>query len=570
MQNNYKKEYLQYAFFIGSSEELFPCDEGTRKFLGGVNRDAVLTHLLSLRFLSSVTDSTVILGGTSYNLRLTTLPRGFFAPFLAGFSPEYLVTMHNQAHIASIIRELKSVQYRPESFSELFEDIPNPMFVDDADGNILYLNKEYEKFSGIAYDRMVGQKLSDFAGMGVLQPTISPTILLSKNEITVIQTISGKKNMVISGFPIYNDTGEPFLILTCANRISGMTDLSKADVSETNLGEQFANEVGGGDASSISVIAESDAMRTVLNDSVAIAQYPVPVLITGESGTGKEIIANVIHASSRWRNRPFVKINCSAISPSLFESELFGYEGGAFTSASAKGKPGLLETADGGTLMLDEVGDMPIETQAKVLRVLQSGEFYHVGGTKLIRVNVRVIASTNKDLIGMTRSGRFRSDLFFRLNTISINIPPLRERAADVEPLIRHYTYMCNKLYGTNKDFSPELIELARGYAWPGNVRELENIVKRLVITCTEDVLTPENFYSKYGAEYDMSVNAISDTQAPRVPATGGPISMKSLVESYERILIESALTRAGNTRAAARLLGISQATLLRKRSGIT
>ncbi|MDR1068278.1 MAG: sigma 54-interacting transcriptional regulator, partial [Clostridiales Family XIII bacterium] len=243
---------------------------------------------------------------------------------------------------------------------------------------------------------------------------------------------------------------------------------------------------------------------------------------------------------------------------------------GAFTSASAKGKPGLLEIADGGTLMLDEVGDMPLETQAKVLRVLQSGEFYHVGGTKLIHVNVRVIASTNKGLIGMTRSGRFRSDLFFRLNTISINIPPLRERAADVEPLIRHYTYMCNKLYGTNKSFSPALIKLAHSYSWPGNVRELENIVKRLVITCTEDVLTPEHFYAKCGAEYDMNRDASLDAGPPHAPASDGSIPMKALVEDYERSLIESALAKAGNTRAAAKLLGISQATLLRKRSQTT
>jgi PAS domain S-box-containing protein len=575
MPNNYKKEYLQYAFFIGASEAVFPCDEGTRKFLGTIDRDAVLTHLMSLKFSSSVTNSTVILGGTSYNLRLTPLPRGFFAPFLGEFKPEYLVTMHNQAHIASIIRELKRVQYQPRLFSELFEDIPNPMFVDDADGNILYLNKEYEKFSGIAYDRMVGQKLSDLAGMGVLRPTISPTILLSKNEITVIQTIGGKKNMVISGFPIYNDSGEPFLILTCANRISDIADLSGVDASEANLSEQFTQRGERRDAASISVIAESDAMRTVLNDSMAIAQYPVPVLITGESGTGKEIIANVIHASSRWRGGPFVKINCSAISPSLFESELFGYESGAFTSASAKGKPGLLEVADGGTLMLDEVGDMPLETQAKVLRVLQSGEFYHVGGTKLINVNVRVIASTNKDIRGLTRSGNFRSDMFFRLNTISINIPPLRERTADVEPLIRHYTYMCNKLYGTNKSFTPELIELAHSYSWPGNVRELENIVKRLVITCTEDALTPEHFYAKCGAEYDTrdegpSAEGAGDDPAANGPPSDGPIPMKSLVAAYERSLIESALARAGNTRAAAKLLGISQATLVRKRSVVT
>ncbi|MDR3305543.1 MAG: sigma 54-interacting transcriptional regulator [Clostridiales Family XIII bacterium] len=555
MPDLFKKDYLQYAFFVSADEEILPCDEGTQAFLDTLDIADIRTHLLSIKFSASVTNSTIILSGTSYNLRLTPLNDTFFTPLPHDFTPEYLVTMQNQAHVSSIIRELQRVQFDPEAFPRIFDDLPNGIFVDDADGNILYLNRKYEELSGMKFEQMVGCKLLDLAREGVLRPTISPTILLNKNEITVLQTIDKKKNTVISGFPVCNNEGAPILILTCLNEISGMDALFSAhDISDANLDVLFT---AGAENSTISVIAESGAMRAVLNDSVSIAQYPVPVLILGESGTGKEIIANVIHASSRWRANPFIKINCSAISPTLLESELFGYEGGAFTGAAAKGKPGLFDAAHNGTMLLDEVGDMPMELQARILRVLQSGEFYRVGGTELVRVNVRIIASTNKDLKALTADGLFRTDLYFRLNTITIRIPPLRERKDDIEPLLLHYTYMCNKLYGTNKTLSETLIRFLLNYAWPGNIRELENIVKRLIITCTEEILTMDSFYSKYGEEY-VNRAAVHTPEARR--------TLRDFVETYEKAIIEETLSFSKNTREAAALLGISQATLLRKR----
>jgi len=556
MPNLFKNDYLQYAFFVSADEDLLPCDEGTRSFLDALDIADILTHLLSIKFSASVTNSTIIVEGTSYNLRLTPLNDAFFTPILGDFTPKYLVTMQNQAHISSIIRELRRVQFRPDAFPRIFDDLPNGMFVDDADENILYLNRKYEELSGMKSAQMVGHKLSELAREGVLRPTISPTILLNKNEITALQTIDEKKNTVISGFPVCNDEGVPILILTCTNEISGIGALSSThDISDANLDVLFT---AGAENNTISVIAESNAMRTVLNDSVSIAQYPVPVLILGESGTGKEVIANVIHTSSRWRSNPFIKINCSAISPSLLESELFGYEGGAFTGAAPKGKPGLFDAAHTGTMLLDEIGDMPLELQARILRVLQSGEFYRVGGTELIRVNVRIIASTNKDLKALTANGQFRTDLYFRLNTITIHITPLRERKDDIEPLLLHYTYVYNKLYGTNKAFSKALVRLLLNYAWPGNIRELENVVKRLIITCHEEILTPDSFYSKYGEEY------INRATAPTPEARR---TLRDFVEAYEKSIIEETMSYSKNTREAAAKLGISQATLLRKRS---
>lgn len=620
MEHNYKCTYFQYAFFINSSNELLPCDEGTRKFLQTLKHSDLYTHLLAIKLSASVTNSTVILRGTSYNLRLTPLNDAFFAPFLGDFKPAYLVTMQNQAHIALIIKELRRVQFRAEAFADIFDDMPNAMFIDDPEQNILYLNRKYEEISGMRFEQMVGNKLSDLEAKSVLRPIISPTILLNKNEVTALQTIDGKKNVVVAGFPIYSDTGVPILILTCVNEISGIDALSAAgDISGANRLDQFERDLNH-NTGIINVIAESASMRTVLNDSIAIAQYPVPVLILGESGTGKEIIANVIHASSQRRSSPFVKINCSAISPSLIESELFGYAGGSFTGASREGKAGLLESADGGTLLLDEIGDMPLELQAKLLRVLQSGEFYRVGGREFLRVNVRIIASTNKDLRTMTKTGEFRADLYFRLNTVSIFIPPLRARKEDIESLLLHYTYICNKLYGMNKTLSKSLIDLLKDYGWPGNIRELENVVKRLAITCTEEVLTPESFYAKYGRECapgdphapafedqpvdlvgsgasawgpyglsasgsaeirtaafdhqspDLILSGSTEVKASDLPASGSSesarlgASLRERVEEFERAVIEEAMAKSRNTREAAARLGISQATLLRKR----
>jgi len=549
------KEYLQYAFFLDASETMLPCDEGTREFLGGADLDAVRAALFSLGFSSAVTDSTLILGGASWLLRVTPLS-GDFAP-LGDFRPRYLVTLMNQAGIASIVRLLGSEKPDAGVYARLFDAVPNPLFIDDASGSVLWFNRAYAAFTGERLEQMAGRKLSDLNRSGKLRPIISPTILEARNEITVLQTIGGRRNAVISGIPVFGSSGEPVLILTCLNPISEIGSLSKGDISGANRSEQFSS--GGPDNGAISVIAESGAMREILRDAAAIAQYPVPVLITGESGTGKEIIANLIHASGRWRSRPFVRINCPAITPTLLESEMFGYEGGAFTGALAKGKAGLLESADGGTLLLDEIGDMPLETQPKMLRVLQSGEYYRVGGTALRRVNVRIIACTNRSLPDMTRAGLFRQDLYYRLSVICLRIPPLRDRREDIEPLLRHNIYLCNKLYGTAKRMSDELIEALREYPWPGNVRELENVVKRLVITCPEELLTPDSFRSKYGGE------------PGRADAGGGnpetwPVSLPELVDTYEKDMIERALARSSGTRQAAALLGISQATLLRKR----
>jgi len=256
----------------------------------------------------------------------------------------------------------------------------------------------------------------------------------------------------------------------------------------------------------------------------------------------------------------FVKINCGSIPASLLEAELFGYEAGSFTGALTKGKQGLFEIANNGTILLDEIGDMPIEAQQKILRVLQNGEIYRVGGISPIKVNVRVIASTNKNLEEMIKQNTFRNDLFYRLNVVTLTIPPLCERIDDIEPLILHFSNIFNKKYGTVKEFSPELISTLKTYSWPGNVRELKNLVEGMIVLCNENILRPEHYYSKF-----VKANTHGDINPNSFITINGLVPLKEAVRYVERKLVSMALIKAKNTRNAAELLNVSQSTIMRK-----
>lgn len=280
-----------------------------------------------------------------------------------------------------------------------------------------------------------------------------------------------------------------------------------------------------------------------------------PVLIQAETGCGKELVAQeIVKYSGRW-DRPYVKINCSAVVESLFESELFGYEEGAFTGAMKKGKKGLLETASGGTIFLDEIGELPMSMQAKLLRVLQEQEILRVGGTRPVPINVRVIAATNKPLQRLVAEGLFRKDLFYRLNVLPITIAPLRERKDDISYLAEHFLKKYSKLHGTPKDLTPSAIEALCSYNWPGNVRELENIMERLVVWGTSEHIQRE----------DIQMVTASEVDDPLVWYDEEQLTLPEMLAVVERHQVQKAIELYGSTRKAAKKLGVSQSTLVRR-----
>ncbi|MEK6680709.1 MAG: sigma-54 dependent transcriptional regulator [Nitrospirota bacterium] len=308
------------------------------------------------------------------------------------------------------------------------------------------------------------------------------------------------------------------------------------------------------------IIARGKAMKEIFETVMKIAPTDATVLISGESGTGKELIANAIHQKSKRLDKPFIKVNCAALTETLLESELFGHEKGAFTGAISK-KEGRFELADKGTIFLDEIGDMSPATQAKVLRVLQEQEFERVGGTKTLKVDVRVIAATNKELDKEIKTGRFRDDLFYRLNVVTIHMPSLRKRMEDIIPLsdhfLRHYKEKNNK---TIKGLHPEALSLMQSYNWPGNIRELENAIERAVIMSRGEYILP--------SDLPIAIQSAlpSDSPLSKGGQRGVDVDAGKSIKDVEKSLIVKTLNETnGNRTKAAEILGITRRTLLNK-----
>jgi len=301
------------------------------------------------------------------------------------------------------------------------------------------------------------------------------------------------------------------------------------------------------------MIVASPAMRQVMETVEHVADKETSVLILGETGVGKEVLAKRIHQISKRRDGTYLKINCCAMPPSLLESELFGYENGAFTGARKGGKPGLLEAARGGTIFLDEIGDISMELQVKLLRVLQEKEIMRVGGLKAIAVDSRFIFATNRDLKAMVTEGRFRKDLYYRLNVVPISIPALRHRNEDIRPFLEFFLEKFNQKHGYDKTFAPELVQVLCGYGWPGNVRELENLVERLVV-------------SVYGSTIGLAdIAELGTARLPQQDSVERGLPLRQAVEALEKELISQALLSHGSMGRVAAALGVDRTTILRK-----
>jgi len=313
------------------------------------------------------------------------------------------------------------------------------------------------------------------------------------------------------------------------------------------------------------MVGQTPAMAALYAQIGKVAPTRTRVLITGESGTGKELVARAIHRESSLRDRPFIKVNCAAIPPELIESELFGHERGAFTGAAAR-KKGLFELADGGTIFLDEIGDMSLSAQAKVLRVLQSGELSRVGSETTLKVDVRVLAATNRDLQAAVASGVFREDLFFRLAVVPLRVPPLRERAADIPPLCKAFAAQIAGENGLHeKEFAPAAIEILSAYTWPGNVRELRNVVERLVILC-EGTVGAGDLPEEIVAEVARRGRPVRNLGALALPPEAANLSLRELRDLVERQVVRAKLEENDwNISRTAQVLGLERTNLHKK-----
>lgn len=311
-------------------------------------------------------------------------------------------------------------------------------------------------------------------------------------------------------------------------------------------------------------ICESRAMALVLDEILSVAKYDCNVLIIGDTGVGKEKVASIIQKNSNRRMQPFVKLNCASISPNLIESELFGYEKGSFTGANITGKKGYFEQADHGIILLDEVGELPLDIQAKLLRVIQDGEFYRVGGSRPIKTNVRIISATNRNLEEAVDKKRFRRDLYYRLNVFPIRVPSLSERRAEIPALITFFLNKYGEKFSINRTISEDAVDYLKGCDWPGNIRELENVVQRLLITAKGESITVYDVMKELHTDLFDRVNLEGNDN---ILDDGKELNLNYMMDNFEKNIIKHAYEKYGSSRKAAKAIGISQTQMIRKKN---
>jgi two-component system, NtrC family, response regulator AtoC len=391
----------------------------------------------------------------------------------------------------------------------------------------------------------------------------------------IIMTAHGTTETAIEAMKLgaYDYLLKPFDTEELKRIVADAISVSRLMKDVVSVAGATAAPVAAADAGQTKIVGSHRKMQAVFKLIGQVAEKDVTVLITGESGTGKELVARAMYHHSHRKDGPFMAVNCASIPDTLFESELFGYEQGAFTGAD-RTYLGKFERCHQGTIFFDEIGDMSLSTQAKVLRVLQEGEFERLGGSATIKVNVRVLAATNKNLEKEVEAGRFRQDLYYRLKIISIHLPPLRERLDDVPALVNYFVARFTQEYSKPIRFvSDAAVNKLRSYAWPGNVRQLENCMRRAVLTCKGDVLLPEhvNFEDKHDAtsagdtddDHNQSIKQRIEALVAEVLHSAGPHARANVVDLVEEALIIRALQECGQNQVhAARMLGISRNTL--------
>ncbi|ANV73905.1 sigma 54-interacting transcriptional regulator [Bacillus cereus] len=430
---------------------------------------------------------------------------------------------------------------------DVFEYAFDEIFVTDEQGIVVRVNSTCERHYQLAAEELVGKHVKELQKDGIFYPSATLEVIEKKRPIELVQTTKSGEYLHVRTRPVFDDEGNLRRVISYSRDLTELYQLrqkveemdNQLKTYKKELRETYEHE---------GLIFKSLAMQKIVDTIKKVSVVDSTVLVLGETGVGKSRLVRHLHEVSHRKHESFYEINCAALPTNLIESELFGYSGGSFTGANREGKKGLLESAHKGTLFLDEIGEMPIEIQAKLLQVLQEKTFRPIGGRELKKVDVRIVAATNRDLSMMVKQGTFRKDLYYRLNVIPIAIPPLRERTEDILPLIYHYLQHFNKKYGRDVKLAPSTLQMFVGYPWEGNNREIENVIERIVIT-VDDVVTV--------ADLPLSMQEAAVEQSGQ--------SLYKMLEEVERNIILKAYKTYGSSYKVAEFLQISQSAATRK-----
>jgi len=434
------------------------------------------------------------------------------------------------------------------------------LFVCDADANVIRVNPASERIHQRPAAEMVGQNMRDLISEGFIDRSAALDASIQKQSVSLLQSLPGGGKLISVATPVFDQNGDLIRVVVSERDISEIDKLQRELENQAAIKDQFRHqilEMQQVELESRRIIARSPNMIKALRQATKVASADSSVLILGESGVGKGVIADMIHHNSRRSDRPLITINCGAIPESLIEAELFGYEKGAFTGASPGGKPGQFELANEGILFLDEIAELPLSAQVKLLRFLEDGRITRLGGTEQRKLDVRVLAATHRDLEEMVENGTFRLDLYYRLNVIPIQVPAVRERKDCLVPLIRHYVDHFSAINSTQKRLTRAALDALAGYSYPGNVRELMNISERLVVMSETEVIDTT----------DLPSQVVVSTKAglPEEVEWPDTVSLQQALETVERTLLSRARDRYRSQAGIAEALGVNQSTIARK-----
>ena len=444
---------------------------------------------------------------------------------------------------------------REIDFKLICDNINSTIFLADKDGNTIYVNKAYIEQTGLSEEKLIGKSIYDLQTENIFRCDIIPQILKDGKPRNAIGYVAESDYRgFVAGMPIYDNAGKLKYVMTTdwdvnqISRIQSYLDSLKGDkIYQDNLYNEKLNQQRRNTGEKLLFVSQK--MQEVVDLLHIVAKTDGAVLITGETGTGKEVMASELMNQSNRCGKPYIKINCAAIPDNLIESELFGYSEGAFTGAIKGGKKGAFEEADGGTILLDEIGELPYHVQAKLLRVLQEGEVIRVGSNNPISIDVRVIAATNRNLLQEIQEGRFREDLYYRLNVIQLKIPSLKERKEDIAHIAVRFLSEFREKYHKNVNLDSNVIPILSKYKWPGNIRQLRNTMERLVITCMTELITGEDVNALLGIQEAQNIN----------------MTLKDAVNQFEKEIMINAIEEYGSKLKAAEKLGVERTTFVKK-----
>ena len=444
-----------------------------------------------------------------------------------------------------------------EVLISVIEGVYDGIYITDGNATTIYANQSYLVISGLEKSMVLGKNMRDLMQSGIISRSGTLLALEKRGTVSLEQEFTTGKHALVTSTPIFDSENRIVMVVTAVRDLSELyalrEELDKSSEKAEKyyaevklLRRQVLNESG--------LVAAAPTMLEVLEIAKRVAQLDTPVLLLGETGVGKERVASYIFNESHRNKQNFIKVNCGAIPENLIESELFGYDPGAFTGAANKGKIGYFGVADKGTIFFDEIGDLSLSAQVKLLRVLQEQEIVRVGGNKPIKIDVRILAATNSDLAQLVRQGKFREDLYYRLSVFPIKIPPLRERQEDIVLLAQHMLAELNQKYNKSKSFTETAVQTMQAYAWPGNVRELKNVVERAFIMSNDSAVSLTELHTQRREPVSAPV---SETET---------MDLKAALEQYEYSFIKRAYQEHGNIRDAAKSLGMDSTTFNRKR----